>query len=170
MSAVGQQQPEKTPARDIKAAFRPSGWLLEAQTALGRAIEALAVVPTSYSPTILDLLVRLSFAPEQQLRGVDLCRQLLKSPGYVSRVIDRAESEGLVERRPDPDDRRAQRVTLTEAGENALRTFVPNAVKVLDETVYTTLDDAEVETLIDLLTRITASAHRLLDRHGGTST
>jgi DNA-binding MarR family transcriptional regulator len=137
---------------------------------MGRAIDVLAVARTDYNPTTLDLLVRLSLAPHHELRGVDLCRQLLKSPGYVSRVIDQAESDGLVIRRADPDDRRAQRIALTEAGEAALEAFVPHVLEVLDRTVYTALDDDEIETLIDLLTRVTDSAHRLLDESDHLST
>lgn len=156
---------EQTEVREVEESFRPSGWLLEAEAALGRAIEVLAVAPTDHNPTTLDLLVRLMLAPGQQLRGVDLCRQLRKSPGHVSRVIDHAESEGLVERRPDPDDRRAQRITLTKAGDHALGTFVPRVVRVLDDTIYTALDTDEVETLIDLLRRIAASAKLVLEQH-----
>ena len=169
MRAVVPKHPEQNETPDIERLFRPSGWLLEAGTALGRAIEMFAVARTSHNATTLDLLVRLSFAPERQLRGVDLCRQLLKSPGYVSRVIDRAEDGGLVVRQPDPDDRRVQRITLTEAGEDVLDSVIPRVVKVLDETVYTALDDDEVEILVDLLKRIAASAHLLLESHGGTS-
>lgn len=169
LTTVDRNHSEQTKARDIEKMFRPSSLILEVGNVLGRAIDVLAVARTAHSPTTLDLLVRLSLAPDQQLRGVDLCRQLLKSPGYVSRVLDQAESEGLVLRQPDPDDRRAQRITLTEAGQDALETFVPYVANVLDQTVYTALDDDEVETLIDLLSRIAASAHLLLGRHGDTS-
>ena len=155
---------------DIEKMFRPSGLLLEAENVLSRAIDLLAVAHTSHNPTTLDLLVRLSLAPNQQLRGVDLCRQLLKSPGYVSRVIDQAESDGLVIRQPDPDDRRAQRIGLTEAGQDTLGTFVPHVMKVLDQTVYTALNDDEIETLIELLTRVATSAHELLETQGEFST
>ena len=171
MPTADRKRTERMAGRDIDVEhhFRPSGALLEAETALGRTIETLAVDRTAHTPTTLDLLLRLSFAPEGWLRGVDLCRQLLKSPGYVSRVIDQAEAAGMVLRMPDPDDRRAQRIVLTETGEQALGEFVPHAINVLDRTVYTALNDAEVETLIDLLVRIAASAHQLLESHAETT-
>ena len=150
---------------NVATKFAPSGLLLETETALGRAIEEFAVAKTPYSPTILDLLVRLSLATDGQLRGVDLCRQMLKSPGYVSRVIDDAEKEGLVARQPDPDDRRAQLISLTEVGEATLTTFVPDVVRVLDQTIYTALADDEVRTLVDLLSRVNGAIHNLLERH-----
>ena len=150
---------------NVATKFATSGLLLETETALGRAIEEFAVAKTPYSPTILDLLVRLSLATDGQLRGVDLCRQMLKSPGYVSRVIDDAEREGLVARQPDPDDRRAQLISLTEVGDAALTTFVPDVVRVLDQTIYTALDDDEVRTLVELLSRVNGAIHKLLEHH-----
>lgn len=137
--------------------------MLAAEIALGSAIEKFAVAATSRSPAIIDLLLRLHLAPDRALRGVDLCRQLLKSAGYVSRVIDRAEADGLVRRMPDPDDRRAQRIVLTEAGEAVLDTFVPLAVDVLNRTIYRVLDDHEVDALVDMLRRITDAAQELID-------
>ena len=35
---------------------------------------------------------------------------------HVTALIDRLEERGLIERRPDPQDRRVKRITLTEAG------------------------------------------------------
>lgn len=153
---------DQTESPDIEQLLRPSGLLLEAENALGRAIDVFAVAKTNYNPTTLDILVRLSLAPERQLRGVDLCRQLLKSAGYVSRVIDNAESDGLVTRQVDVDDRRAQRISLTEAGEEALAVVMPHVLDVLHQTIYKALDENEVETLVDLLSRVAASAHQLL--------
>jgi DNA-binding MarR family transcriptional regulator len=150
-------------ARDVERVFRPSGALLQAGTTLGRAIEEYAVSRTDVNATTVDLLVRLSLSPERQLRGVDLCRQLLKSPGYVSRLLDKAEADGLVTREPDPDDRRAQLIVLTASGDAVLETFVPNAIDVLVQTVYTALDDNEIEMLIDLLTRITRTTEAFLE-------
>jgi DNA-binding MarR family transcriptional regulator len=160
---------QKTETRDIEEMLRPSGLILETENVLGRAIDLLTVARTSHSPTTLDLLVRLSLSPNRQLRGVDLCRQLLKSPGYVSRLIDQAESDGLVVRRVDPDDRRAQRITLTKAGEDALDEVLPHVLEVLDQTVYAALDESEIETLVDLLSRIAVSAHQLLEQGDGVS-
>ncbi len=168
MTTSDQAQREGTDTVDLADTLRPSGWLLEAETALGRAIHDLAVARTEHDPTTLDLLVRLRLAPDRQLRGVDLCRQILKSPSHVSRMIDRAESAGLVHRLPDPDDRRAQRITLTDAGEEAVEAFVPHLVEVLNQTIYKTLTSEEIETLITLLARVADSAHQLLDKQTQT--
>jgi len=49
-------------------------------------------------------------------RLVDLAEILLCERSTVTRIVDRLESSGLVERKNDPADRRTQRVVLTPAG------------------------------------------------------
>jgi len=48
------------------------------------------------------------------LRQSQLAEELEIKPMTVTRLVDRMEESGLVERRNDPDDRRAQRLHLTE--------------------------------------------------------
>jgi DNA-binding MarR family transcriptional regulator len=45
------------------------------------------------------------------------------SPGHITQLLTALEERGLVERRPDPDDRRAVRVFRTPAGEAAMLRF-----------------------------------------------
>ncbi len=150
-------------ASNIEDRFRPSGWLLEAQTALSAAIERFAVSRTDYTATVLDLVARLRFAEEHTLRGVELGRQLSKTPGYVSRVIDRAEHVGLVIRKPDPDDRRAQLITLTRKGNRVFDEVAPYTNAVLEQTIYAALEEEEVQTLVRLLRKVADSANQLLE-------
>lgn len=138
--------------------LRPSGWLLTAASDVSHALARDAVAETSYDPTTLDLLLRLRFAPDGRMRAVDLCEELHKSPSHLSRVVDRAETSGLVRRMPDPDDRRAQLIAATAAGESAVAEFLPHLEKVLQRVIYAALNETEIETLISLLTRISKSA------------
>jgi DNA-binding MarR family transcriptional regulator len=39
----------------------------------------------------------------------------------ITQLVDRLEGDGLVERQPDPNDRRARLATLTPAGRKACR-------------------------------------------------
>ena len=138
--------------------LRPSAAMLGAQIALGAAIERGAVDGSGQDSTTVDLLLRLHLAPGQELRGVDLCEQLLLSPSHISRRLDRAERDGLVQRRPDPDDRRASRVRMTATGEAVIARFVPRLVGVLEQTIYRELDSYEVATLVELLDRVETAA------------
>ena len=140
------------------ATLRTSGALLGAQSALSRAIACHAVDPTGHDPTVLDLLVRLDQAEHHRLRGVQLSRQAHLSPSHVSRVIDRAEREGLVRRLPDPDDRRATLVELTDAGTAVLREFAPLLESVIERAVHAALSRKEADLLVSLLGRIEQAA------------
>ena len=155
---------------EVERLFRPSGALLAAVSNLGRAIESLAVATTRHSSAILDLLVRLRFAPDGQLRGIDLVNQLHMSPGYVSRLIDQAETEDLISRQTDPRDRRAQLIKLTPTGERAFDEFVPPVLEVLDETIYSVLSAEEVEAFVDYLERISTRSQEFLDTPAPAST
>ena len=143
---------------DLADHLAPSGALLAAQIALGAAIADNAVAHTDHDATSLDLLVRLRLAPDRRLRGVELANQLALSPSHVSRMLDRIEAAGLVRREPDPHDRRARQVAMTDDGEAAVETFVPLLQAVLDETIHEVLDTEEIATLVTLLERITAAS------------
>ncbi|GEM_PF-365521 len=57
---------------------------------------------------------------EKGQRLTTLSRRLLFAKSTITRIIDQLESEGLVQRTLDAEDRRAWRVVLTPAGEELL--------------------------------------------------
>src|SRR3954454_13429725 len=72
-----------------------------------------------------DLLWALRRSPQRRLRGHELAREVGLSPTAMSRFVDRAEAAGYVRREPDPDDRRALQVVLTDEGLELLRQMWP---------------------------------------------
>jgi DNA-binding MarR family transcriptional regulator len=68
-------------------------------------------------------------------------------------IVDRLEKEGLVERRPHPEDRRAYQVYLTKKGKSLEGELTDVASRVLRK-VTSPLTGKEHETLIRLLTKI----------------
>lgn len=77
-----------------------------------RARELLSphgVTPVQYA--VLKVLTG-----EDGLRGADLGARMLLDSASITGVVDRMESLGLLERRPDPRDRRVQRLYTTEQG------------------------------------------------------
>jgi DNA-binding MarR family transcriptional regulator len=147
---------EKSP-QDTEV-LRASGALLAAQIALGTVIERDAVSESPYDATTLDLLVRLHLAGSERLRAAELCDQLLLSPSHISRILDRAAADGLVNRQPDPDDRRAHQLVLTAKGQKAVGQFMPHLTKVLNHVIHDSLTPDEVEVLVDLLDRVAEAA------------
>ncbi|WP_067562226.1 MarR family winged helix-turn-helix transcriptional regulator [Nocardia acidivorans] len=65
-------------------------------------------------------LLRLLADAEEPMRLGELATRLDVEAPHVSRQIQRLEKAGYIERIPDPDDRRAQRVRPTEAGRTAV--------------------------------------------------
>ena len=62
-----------------------------------------------------DVLYTLSKCHEP-IRAGELNRHVLLTQPALSRMVDRLVDRGLVQRTPDPGDRRAVRLELTEAG------------------------------------------------------
>ncbi|MET0417916.1 MAG: MarR family transcriptional regulator [Actinoplanes sp.] len=74
----------------------------------------LALEPWDLSPSLARALGVL--ANHGDLRPGALAEQLRIAPRSATEVVDELERRGLVERRPDPGDRRAVLVALTDGG------------------------------------------------------
>ncbi|MDQ7250872.1 MarR family winged helix-turn-helix transcriptional regulator [Dongia sedimenti] len=88
------------------------------QTVLGRIeaeLKAADLPPLSW----YDVLLELSRAENGRLRPLELERRTLLAQYNASRLIDRMEKAGLVERLPHPEDGRGQLVAITSDGRAA---------------------------------------------------
>lgn len=68
----------------------------------------------------VQLVVLMHLAHQDGLRHKDLAAAIGTQPAAVTGLIDRMETAGLVRRRADREDARAQRVHLTAAGRRAV--------------------------------------------------
>lgn len=93
--------------------------LFRAQATVGQEL-AVADVWDPVSPSEYGVLYALSKSPDG-LRITELSGDALLTQGGISRLVARLETSGLLERVPDPDDGRASRIRLTEAGASAQR-------------------------------------------------
>ncbi|WP_024889895.1 MarR family winged helix-turn-helix transcriptional regulator [Luteimonas huabeiensis] len=83
----------------------------------------------------------------------DLARAAELNPGAMTRLLDKLVARGLVDRVPDPADRRVLRIRLTEAGEAIWRDIEQCGQRVR-ERALAGLDDAERARLIRLLEQV----------------
>src|SRR4051794_10932994 len=67
-----------------------------------------------------DVLIQLDETPERRMRMADLAEAVLLTRSGVSRLVDRLESRGLVERARCPSDARGLNALLTDAGASLL--------------------------------------------------
>jgi MarR family transcriptional regulator, transcriptional regulator for hemolysin len=74
-------------------------------------------------------------------------------PMSLVRQIDRMEEDGWIERRPDPGDRRAHRLVLTEKARPILARILDLSNEIRAE-AFTGLSAADGRRLIDLLARV----------------
>jgi DNA-binding MarR family transcriptional regulator len=74
-------------------------------------------------------------------------------PHSITDIVDGLERDGLAERQPDPADRRAKLIRLTDKGAAALAAAAATREHLLN-TLFGALDQAERENLHDLLDRL----------------
>jgi len=91
---------------------------------------------------------------DEPLRMSDIADRLVLSPGGATKVIDRLEQMGCVMRHPDPSDRRATVLELTEAGREAVgrnRSIIDAGLKAVwaDH-----VSDEEAQILVDVMARV----------------
>jgi len=110
--------------------------------------------------TVLHILER--SAGRVPIRGVDLQRALMNTSGAITKRLDRLQAAGMVERRPDPSDRRAVLVEITPEGLALTASTRAAGGWTLGERISETLSDAEWEAAYALLERIVATLERRL--------
>ena len=106
-------------ASNVRLANEAWEALYRAQATIAREL-AEADVWDELNMREYGVLYALSTAPDGR-RITELSNDVLLSQPGMSRLIARLTDEGLVEREDDPDDGRACRVRLTEAGKHTQR-------------------------------------------------
>jgi len=97
------------------------------------------------------VLFRLTRQPG--LRQVELADKLDVEPITLSRIIDRLSEAGLVERTPDPADRRAWRLQVTDTAQPLIAKLRKLAEGLVDD-AFKGLSGEELEAMRGSLTRI----------------
>jgi DNA-binding MarR family transcriptional regulator len=128
--------------------------LLKAERlALGRveaALKQARLPPLAW----YDVLLELDRAGETGLRPFELERALLLAQYNLSRLLDRIEHEGLIDRAPCPQDGRGQVLHLTANGRSMRNAMWPVYAQAIEAALGSCLDETEAETLSALLARI----------------
>ncbi len=83
------------------------------------------------------------------------------SPHSITDIVDGLERLGMAERRPDPVDRRAKLVAITDAGRTALDVANATWERLLTQ-IFGSLSEADRETLLRLLGSLDEAAQQLI--------
>jgi len=87
----------------------------EALSALDQALAADAEV-AALEVTAAQYVIIAQLAEKEANSSAQLCKSFSYDAGAMTRMVDRLEAKGLLERRRCPDDRRLINLELTEAG------------------------------------------------------
>jgi DNA-binding MarR family transcriptional regulator len=134
--------------------------VLQRITRLGLLQEAsFADVMTRYDLTWGDFLVLAALrraGPPYAMNPTALYASVILSSGGMTKRLDRLEHAGLVDRRPDPADRRGRLVALTPHGKDVVdRAAVDHLAN--EERLLGALSAAERRTLSGLLRKLLVS-------------
>jgi DNA-binding MarR family transcriptional regulator len=136
--------------------LRSSLWrlFLTAQVKLRDRIEAKLDRAGLPSLEWYDVLYTLKEAPEQRLRLSELAEKVLLTRSNLTRLVDRLETAGLLQRQSCPSDRRGTFAVLTEAGLTMQQQIWPIYAEGIVEYFASQINDDEVEILQQVLRRM----------------
>ncbi|MFW6694734.1 MarR family winged helix-turn-helix transcriptional regulator [Streptomyces sp. MAR4 CNX-425] len=118
-----------------------------------REIEA-GIAPLNVSMAEYSVLALLGEAGKKGMRMSELAQRRLMSTGGFTRLADRLERRGLIERRPSPGDGRGFEAVLTREGRALLRKAWRQQYSDLRRLFFDRLDDEHLRNLADVWARL----------------
>jgi MarR family transcriptional regulator, 2-MHQ and catechol-resistance regulon repressor len=132
-------------------------------TAMGLFVEAFHGLSAKFQPQLaehglataeFEVLLRLSRSPRSELRMSDLAAQTQMSTSGITRVVDRLERHGLVERRACPADRRGAFAGLTPAGHAKVAAVLPDHLALIERHFTGLLGPGRLDAMLEDLRTI----------------
>lgn len=130
------------------------GRLVEAQRKLHRIFDRSLRGEAGISAVWYEALLRIAGSPGRHMPINELGEALVLSSGGATRLVDRLEERGYIERVACPTDRRVSWAHLTDEGLAVLTGATRVHLEDLEQHFLSKLSFAEMETLTDLLRRI----------------
>ena len=133
---------------------------LFAHAYLRRALERELQAEQGMSMGEYEVLLLLAYSPERRQRMSDLADSLVLSRSGVTRLVDRLEAAGMVERVTCATDRRGQWAQLSEAGYERLRDASPTHLRGISQHFLELIPADELAALQSTLERLTPAGER----------
>ena len=131
---------------------------LAAGALIDRLVDAQLKEAVGLSHPQYEILVRLAWAPDGELRMTELAGTLLSSKSGLTYQVTQLEKAGLVERRSCPSDVRGVLAVLTEAGRQRLEQAAPGHVTLVRELLIDVLTPGQLANLADALGEVSRRA------------
>ena len=110
----------------------------------GFSNEGIGTIKPAYLGVLLALW------DEDGLKATELGKRAGLEPSTMTGLLDRMERDGVVKREPDPNDRRANRIHLTQEGIKA-EVSATKVVSTTLENVFHKIDEKDIETTKNVL-------------------
>jgi len=133
---------------------------LHAHAAITRALDDDLREHHGLAYNSFEVLALLALADDQRLRMAELADQLVFTRSGVTRLIERLERDGYVERFDADDDARGVYAQLTEQGFDAFEAAAVTHVAILRELFYGKLEPGELGRLRRFWERLTPHSCR----------
>ncbi len=131
---------------------------LYAHDRIWREIEA-GLAPLNVSMAEYSVLSLLGRAGDEGMRMSDLAKRRVMSSGGFTRMADRLEQRGLIERRRTAEDGRGYRAVLTHEGRSTLRKAWRQQYGDLRRLFLDRLDEADLRDLARIWARLAETPH-----------
>lgn len=128
--------------------------LLRAHACLAKRLDAELERMHSLPMSSYEVLHRLRDAPRERMRMCDLAEQAQLSRSGLTRMVDRLEREGLLERCSCQHDARGAYACLTEGGRERLQAARVTHLAVIREHFFSHFSEGELEKLTEMWERI----------------
>ncbi|NLV54471.1 MAG: MarR family transcriptional regulator [Acidimicrobiales bacterium] len=134
------------------------GLLFEVANAMERRL-APDLAAAGLAGSEFEVLIRLGRTEGASLRMADLARQAGLSASGATRLVDRLQARGLVERRACESDGRVSYAVLTDAGRGVVAEVLPVHVATIERWYTGVLAPEQLEQLNDALRAVRAEVH-----------
>jgi DNA-binding MarR family transcriptional regulator len=155
-SSAGVERGVRSIAAPADAAPKPANELFTKLARTGLLLDALqreCLDPHGLAFAEYSVLRILQAEPRRQLSPSRLAERIVRTTGAVTKLVDRLESAGLVERRPDESDGRAVQVQLTATG-GRLASAASRSYTAGRERVLARLSENEIRVTMASLDRL----------------
>jgi DNA-binding MarR family transcriptional regulator len=149
--ATDEKPPQNFRSREQQATLG----LLRTADAVKRSL-AQVIEPYGITPQQYNVLRILRGAGAEGLPTLSIGERMIEQTPGVTRLVDRLERKGLVERTPCSKDRRRVFCRMTDKGLELLKEL-DDPVNRWDARSVSVLPPSELDSLIDLLDRVRAS-------------
>ena len=125
---------------------------------LWNRVEAQMRHDTGLTMPRYDVLMQLNLAGGR-LGLTELARVTVLTASGLSKLLDRMQQSGLIEREPDPDDARSAFATITPSGRSVVQKARQRHHGFLQQAFGDKLDTRDVADLVRIMERIETHSH-----------